>query len=96
MITQQLHYRTVLAGAAPERFLAFEHSTVDGIAAAQVTAANLCHGSDVSSVTAETFGEKLKKAIELKSRHLKTQKQHEELAEKERERYQQPATTQAH
>jgi hypothetical protein len=38
----------------------------------------------------DSFGKRIKKAIERKSRASKTQKQHQEFAERERQRYQQP------
>jgi hypothetical protein len=38
----------------------------------------------------ESFGKRIKKAIERKSRALKTQQQHKEQQERERSRYQQP------
>jgi len=44
----------------------------------------------------DSFGKRIKKAIERKSRASKTQQQHKKIAERKRRRYQQPATTQAH
>ena len=74
----------------PERFLHLDRPVANDIALAEQTAANLRRGSDVTHVTAQSFGEKLKKAIERKSHHMKTQQQHKEQVERERERYQQP------
>jgi hypothetical protein len=81
----KLKFPLTIAGAMPEQFSRLARPAVFGIAAAKA----LRHGSAVFAANApeESFGQKIKKAVEQKSGVTPTQKQHKEQAERESNRY---------